>query len=82
MASGAPHHAHAAPRMAGGGRRSFWGLLEAGISGLAQRRAVEREPLSVVDQAIQNGGGEGGLVDHRMPGVDRGLLVITVEPDW
>ena len=58
-------------RASGGARRSWPGLGErvAGLE-LAHRGAVEVEATGGVDQAVEDGVGEGGLVDHRVPGVD------------
>ena len=59
---------------AGWARRSWLGLpgLLAGLE-LAQGGAVEIEAVGV-DQAIEDGLGEGGLVDHRVPSVEGELF--------
>ena len=48
------------------GRRRLGLGLRAGLE-LAHRRPVEREPIGVVDDAIEDGVGEGGLADDLVP---------------
>jgi len=48
--------------------------------GLAHRaRPFELEAVGVVDEAIEDGIGEGGIADEIVPGFDRQLTAISVE---
>jgi hypothetical protein len=49
------------------------------LAGPAQALAGEVEPVGVVDEAIEDGVGVGGLADERVPLVGRSWLVTRVE---
>ena len=52
------------------GRRSRHFPFFSGAAGLAQRRAVERQAVGVMNKPVQDGVSEGGFVDDVMPGLD------------
>jgi len=47
--------------------------LAAGPTGTPQALAVEVDPVGVIDQAVEDGVGVGGLADQRVPGRARGV---------
>ena len=69
-----------------GARQRGFGLASLDF---AHRPAVEREPVGIVDDAIEDGVGESGFADHLVPGVGRQLAgdecrapSVTVLDDW
>ena len=53
-------------------RRRFPVRFEGGLA-FAQRLAFEFDPIGIMHQAIQNGVGDGGIVDQFVPLIDREL---------
>ncbi|MGY3146424.1 hypothetical protein ACVWYQ_003423 [Bradyrhizobium sp. USDA 3397] len=62
--------------------------LSAGLTGSPQALAVEIDPVGVMDQAVENGVGVGGVADQRVPlidgklaGDDGGAVAVAVLED-
>lgn len=53
----------------GPGSCSLVGLSAVVDAGLAQRRAIEGDPVGIVNQPVEDGVGEGGLANDIVPGL-------------